>query len=194
MRKIVLASASPRRKELLENIGCKFSVVISDADESGIPKDLDPGTYVRELSLLKATQAAKYVDKNTLVIGADTVVESNGRILGKPKDKEEAFEMLRAMSGKTHYVYTGITVVDTGDMRAVSQYEKTAVTMREIPDREINHYINNFNVLDKAGAYGIQEYASVFVSRIEGDYFNIVGLPLCRLSEMISKEYGEDLV
>lgn len=194
MRKIVLASASPRRKELLENIGCKFSVVISDADESGIPKDLEPGTYVRELSLLKATQAVKHVDKNTLVIGADTVVESGGKILGKPKDKNEAFEMLKAMSGKTHYVYTGITVVDTNDMRAVSQYEKTAVTMREIPDREINYYINNFKVLDKAGAYGIQEYASVFVSRIEGDYFNIVGLPLCRLSEMISKEYGEDLV
>ena len=194
MRKIVLASASPRRKELLENIGCKFSVVISDADESGIPKDLEPGTYVRELSLLKATQAAKHVDKNILVIGADTVVESGGKILGKPKDKNEAFEMLKAMSGKTHYVYTGITVVDTNDMHAVSQYEKTAVTMREIPDREINYYINNFKVLDKAGAYGIQEYASVFVSRIEGDYFNIVGLPLCRLSEMISKEYGEDLV
>ena len=194
MRKIVLASASPRRKELLENIGCKFSVVISDADETNIPKDLEPGTYVRELSLLKASQAAKYVDKNTLVIGADTVVESEGRILGKPKDKIEAFEMLKSMSGKTHYVYTGITVVDTNDMHAVSQYEKTAVTMREIPDREINYYIDNFNVLDKAGAYGIQEYASVFVSRIEGDYFNIVGLPLCRLSEMISKEYGVDLV
>lgn len=194
MGKIVLASASPRRKELLENIGCKFSVVISDADESNIPKDLEPGTYVRELSLLKASQAAKYVDKNTLVIGADTVVESEGRILGKPKDKNEAFEMLKSMSGKTHYVYTGITVVDTNDMHAVSQYEKTAVTMREIPDREINYYIDNFNVLDKAGAYGIQEYASVFVSRIEGDYFNIVGLPLCRLSEMISKEYGVDLV
>lgn len=194
MGKIVLASASPRRKELLENIGCKFSVVISDADETNIPKDLEPGTYVRELSLLKASQAAKYVDKNTLVIGADTVVESEGRILGKPKDKNEAFEMLKSMSGKTHYVYTSITVVDTNDMHAVSQYEKTAVTMREIPDREINYYIDNFNVLDKAGAYGIQEYASVFVSRIEGDYFNIVGLPLCRLSEMISKEYGVDLV
>ena len=194
MRKIVLASASPRRKELLENIGCRFSVVISDADEDQIPKDLEPGTYVRELSLLKATQAAKHVDKNTLVIGADTVVESEGRILGKPKDKNEAFEMLKAMSGNTHYVYTGITVVDTNDMHAVSQYEKTAVTMREISDREINYYINNFKVLDKAGAYGIQEYASVFVSRIEGDYFNIVGLPLCRLSQMISKEYGEDLV
>ena len=134
------------------------------------------------------------MDKNTLVIGADTVVESEGRILGKPKDKNEAFEMLKAMSGNTHYVYTGITVVDTNDMHAVSQYEKTAVTMREISDREINYYINNFKVLDKAGAYGIQEYASVFVSRIEGDYFNIVGLPLCRLSQMISKEYGEDLV
>ena len=194
MRKIVLASASPRRKELLENIGCKFSVVISDADEDNIPKDLDPGTYVCELSLLKATQAAKHVDKNTLVIGADTVVAADGRILGKPVDKKEAFEMLKSMSGKTHYVYTGITVVDTNNMHAVSQYEKTAVTMREISDREINYYINNFSVLDKAGAYGIQEYASVFVSRIEGDYFNIVGLPLCRLSEMISKEYGVDLV
>lgn len=194
MHKIVLASASPRRKELLENIGCRFSVVISDADESSVPKSLEPGMYVSQLSLLKASAAAKHVGKNALVIGADTVVESDGKILGKPKDKNDAFNMLKDMSGKTHFVYTGITVIDTDDMRALSEYEKTAVTFRELSDKEINFYINNFNVLDKAGSYGIQEYASTFVQRIEGDYFNIVGLPVCRLSEMILKEYGKDLV
>jgi len=194
MRKVMLASKSPRRKELLENIGLKFSVLVTDTDESVVPKDLEPGLYVSELSLLKANAAAKFAPENTFVIGADTVVLLDGEILGKPKDREEAFEMLKRMSGRVHSVYTGITVVDTNDMHSVSQYEKTDVTFRELSPREINYYIDNFSVLDKAGSYGIQEYASTFVSRIEGDYFNIVGLPLCRLCTMISKEYGEDLI
>ncbi len=194
MRKIMLASKSPRRKELLENIGVKFSVMITDTDESVVPKDMEPGLYVRELSLLKANAAAAYADSNTFVIGADTVVVIDGTILGKPADRNDAFNMLKRMSGRVHSVYTGVTVVDTNTMHSVSEYEKTDVTFRELSDKEINYYIDNFSVLDKAGSYGIQEYASIFVSKIEGDYFNIVGLPVCRLSTMISKEYGEDLI
>ncbi len=194
MRKIVLASASPRRKELLENLGLKFSVAVSDADESVVPKELEPGLYVRELSLIKAVSVAKICPKNTFVIGADTVVVHNGQILGKPANREEAYSMLRSLSGGEHFVYTGISVVDTDSMHSVSEYEKTTVVMRELTDREINFYIDNFNVLDKAGAYGIQEYASSFVSGIHGDYFNVVGLPVCRLCTLVSKEFGEDLV
>ncbi len=194
MRKVVLASKSPRRRELLENIGLRFAVAVSDTDESQVPKDLEPGLYVRELSLLKANAVAKMCDKNTFIIGADTVVVHNGSILGKPKDRQEAFEMLNALSGDVHYVYTGISVIDTNDMHSVSEYEKTTVRFRSLSEREINHYIDNFSVLDKAGAYGIQEFASIFVEAVNGDYFNIVGLPVCRLCTMISKEYGEDLI
>ncbi len=194
MRKIVLASKSPRRRELLENIGLKFSVIVTDTDEEQVSKDLEPGLYVRELSFLKATSAARFADKDSFVIGADTVVVFEGEILGKPKDKEDAANMLRKLSGKVHSVYTGITVTDTNDMHSVSEYEKTDVSFRELSDREINHYINNFNVLDKAGAYGIQEFASTFVNSVRGDYFNIVGLPVCRLCTLVSKEYGEELV
>ncbi len=194
MRKILLASKSPRRKELLENIGLKFAVCITDTDESVVPKTLEPGLYVCELSLLKANAASRIAGKNAFVIGADTVVVADGQIIGKPKDRDDAFNMLKMLSGKVHSVYTGVTVIDTNDMHCVSQYEKTDVTFRELSDREIYHYIDNFSVCDKAGAYGIQEYASTFVSKIEGDYFNIVGLPVCRLCTMISKEYGEELI
>lgn len=194
MRKKVLASKSPRRRELLENIGLEFDIAICDTDESSVSKELEPGLYVRELSLIKALAAAKLCDKHSFVIGADTVVVHEGEILGKPADRQDAFRMLRKLSGKTHYVYTGVTVVDTDDMHAVSEYEKTAVEFRDITDKEIEYYIDNFDVTDKAGAYAIQEYAGVFVKRIDGDYFNIVGLPLCRLCTLVSKEYGEDLI
>ena len=194
MRKKVLASKSPRRRELLENIGLEFDIAICDTDESSVSKELEPGLYVRELSLIKALAAAKLCDKHSFVIGADTVVVYEGEILGKPADRQDAFRMLRKLSGKTHYVYTGVTVVDTDDMHAVSEYEKTAVEFRDITDKEIEYYIDNFDVTDKAGAYAIQEYAGVFVKRIDGDYFNIVGLPLCRLCTLVSKEYGEDLI
>lgn len=194
MRKIVLASKSPRRRELLENIGLKFDIVVCDTDEDIISKDIDPSLYVRELSFIKASSAVKLCAKNTFVIGADTVVVHEGQILGKPKDRDDAFCMLRSMSGKTHRVYTGISIIDTNDMHAVSEYAMTEVTFRQISDKEINHYIDNFSVMDKAGAYGIQEYAGTFAESINGDYFNIVGLPVCKLITMISKEYGEDLI
>jgi len=194
MRRIVLASKSPRRKELLENIGLKFSIAVCDTDESVVPKDMEPGLYVRELSLIKANAAVRLCGKNTFIIGADTIVTYDGKILGKPKNREDAFNTLKTLSGKVHCVYTGISVIDTNDMHSVSEYEKTEVSFRELSDREINYYIDNFNVLDKAGSYGIQEYASTFVDCVRGDYFNIVGLPVCRLVTMISKEYGEDLI
>lgn len=196
MRRIILASKSPRRKELLENIGLKFDVLVTDADESIVSKNLAPGEYVRELSAIKAKAAAEKIGfEDAFVIGADTVVVSqSGEIIGKPADREDAVNTLKQLSGKVHYVYTGITVINTFRAKVASDFEKTAVTFRELTDREINYYVDNFSVLDKAGSYGIQEYASIFVSKIEGDYFNIVGLPVCRLATMISEEYGEELI
>ena len=191
MKKFVLASKSPRRKELLENIGIKFMVVEGDVDESVVPKSLEPKLYVQELAVLKANSVAKKAGKNTLVIGSDTVVIHNDEVLGKPADLNEAKSMLKSLSGNTHYVYTGVAVLDTDDTKIVSDYEKTAVTFRELSDSEIDYYVSNYRTLDKAGAYGIQEFAGVFVSGIEGDYFNIVGLPLCRLYTLINEEFGE---
>ena len=194
MREIILASKSPRRRELLENIGVRFHIVVSDVDESVVSKELEPGLYVQELALLKAAEVAKHCQKNVFVIGADTVVVMDGEILGKPRDRQDAYNMLKKLSGKTHYVYTGISVVDTNDAHAVAAYESTAVTFKELGEREINYYIDNYNVLDKAGSYAIQEYAGTFVKNINGDYFNIVGLPVCKLCTLVSDEYGEELV
>ena len=149
MKKFVLASKSPRRKELLENIGIKFMVVEGDVDESVVPKSLEPKLYVQELAVLKANSVAKKAGKNTLVIGSDTVVIHNDEVLGKPADLNEAKSMLKSLSGKTHYVYTGIAVLDTDDMKIVSDYEKTAVTFRELSDSEIDYYVSNYRTLDK---------------------------------------------
>lgn len=193
MKKFVLASKSPRRKELLENMGIRFKVIEGDVDESIVPKDLEPGLYVCELAVLKANSIAKKAGKNSIVIGADTVVIHEGRVLGKPKDLTEAFNMLKSLSGKTHEVYTGVAVLDTDSMKIASRYEKTSVTFREITDDEIDFYVEEYHPLDKAGAYGIQEFAGVFVKGIEGDYFNIVGLPMCRLYTLIKEEFGEEL-
>ena len=193
MKKIVLASKSPRRKELLGNIGVKFSVIEGDVDESIVPKNLEPKLYVQELAVLKANSSARKSGKHALVIGADTVVIHDKNVLGKPADLEEARLMLKTLSGDTHYVYTGIAVLDTDSMKIVSDYEKTAVTFRELSDMEIDNYVKKYRPTDKAGAYGIQEFAGVFVSSVEGDYFNIVGLPVCRLYTLIKEEFGEEL-
>lgn len=193
MKKIVLASGSPRRKELLKSIGIKFATAVSDVDESSISKDLEPGLYVRELALLKANSVAKNIGRNALIIGADTIVCHDGKILGKPSDAEEAYLMLKSLSDDVHVVYTGIAVLDTDTMNIVSQYEKTLVYFRKLSDIEIRNYVKKYNPIDKAGAYGIQEFAAVFAERIEGDYYNIVGLPLCKLYTLIVNEFGEEI-
>lgn len=192
MYSYILASKSPRRKELLENIGMTFSVVESSFDESTVSKELEVPLYVQELALCKAMSLVKESPKDCLIIGADTVVEFNGQILGKPADRGEAIEMLSNLSGNVHYVYTGVAVVRSNDAKSSASYEKTAVYFDNISREEIEYYVDNFSVLDKAGAYGIQEYAGVFVKKIEGDYFNIVGLPVCLLYKIISKEFGEE--
>ena len=188
-RKIVLASKSPRRAELLKNIKTEFEIRVSDADESKIPKDLHPKMYVQELAVLKSTSVAPLCSKNSLVIGADTVVVYNDEIIGKPKDREDAVRILSMLSGRTHCVYTGFSVTDAKSGHTVSGYEKTEVRFKNLTIDEIESYTDVEPPYDKAGAYGIQGRASLFAESIEGDFFNVVGLPLCALNNLLIKEF-----
>ena len=190
---IILASASPRRKELLLNAGYSFTVEQGTFDEDNVSKELPVTMYVQQLALFKACSVAKYTRKNALVIGADTVVyKSDFGIMGKPCDREEAFNMLKNLSNTHHSVYTGISVVRTKDFKIVTDSVETLVYFKKLSDEEIYYYIDNYRPFDKAGAYGIQEYASRFVDKIDGDYFNVVGLPVSRLDSLIKKEFVEE--
>ena len=180
---IILASQSPRRKELLTRIGLTFRVSAPDVDESVEP-GLSPADTVEELSLRKARAAAKTLGPDDLIIAADTVVALDGAILGKPRDGDDAFAMLSALSGREHRVYTGVTVLQGA--RAVTQHEVTAVTFRELSPDEIRGYIDIGEPMDKAGAYGIQGVGALLVSGIRGDYSNVMGLPVFRLGRILS--------
>ncbi len=187
--KFVLASKSPRRRDILSSVGLDFKIMESDVDESKISKDLPPRFYVQELAMLKSTDIASKLSAGHLVIGADTVVVSDGKIVGKPKDFNEAFEMLSSFSDKSHTVVSGISVTNTDDMTTVTDFCETEVYFYPMTDEEITDYINTYKPYDKAGAYGIQEYAGVFVKKIDGDYYNVVGLPLSTLYRLLKKEF-----
>ena len=189
MKYIVLASNSPRRRELLENIGLKFKVIPDNTPE---PKDenMQPFELVTFLAKFKGENISKKIDDEALIISADTVVAINGEILGKPHSKEEAFEMLSKLSGNTHCVYTGVCVLDKSTGKSVNFYEKTEVSFKSLDIDEINDYINTEEPMDKAGAYGIQNIGSIFVEGINGDYFNVVGLPVCRLCKVLKEDFG----
>ena len=170
---IILASQSPRRKELLGQMGLRgFKITSPEVDET-VEEHMPPAQVVEELSRRKALAVAGHADPDDLIIAADTVVALEGAVLGKPADQRDAFAMLSALSGNRHYVYTGLTVIQ-GD-QVVTQHEYTTVTFR-----------------DKAGAYGIQGLGAMLVSGIEGDYFNVVGLPIFRLSRILAG-FGLDL-
>ena len=190
MMKFILASKSPRRREILENIGLEFQIVESSVDESVISKDLAPHIYVQELAMLKSTDVASRFSKGHLVIGSDTVVVANNSIIGKPGNYDEAFSMLKLLSGNVHTVVSGISVTNTDNMTTVTDYCMTEVFFSKISDDEISNYINTYRPLDKAGAYGIQEYAGVFVEKINGDFYNVVGLPLNKLYCLLKREFG----
>lgn len=192
MSEIILASASPRRSELMKNMGLDFSVVVSDADESAADKSVPPGIYVQELAFLKAAGAAKKLTKrrDKIVIAADTIVVSgDGRVLGKPEDEKDAFDILRALSGVTHKVYTGYCVMRLSDGKTVCENVCTDVTFRELSDERIERYIKTGEPMDKAGAYGIQQLGALLVKSINGDYFNVVGLPVGELAKTLEEEF-----
>lgn len=187
---MILASRSPRRAAILARMGFRFSVRVRSVDET--IRSHDPEPYVLELSVRKAA-AVRSDCTGALIIGADTVVFHNGRILGKPSGPEEAAAMLRGLSGATHQVYTGFALLHP-DGRAVQDCVVTDVTFRALADWEIRRYVVTGEPLDKAGAYGIQGGAGVFVDRIDGCYYNVVGFPVARFHEKLSGLVGEDTV
>lgn len=183
MKHIILASASPRRKEILELADLKFDVMPSDAQE--ITTKTAPNEVVMEIASLKAKDIYKKSEKQSMIVGADTVVAYQGQILGKPTDEADAKRMLTMLSGQTHEVYTGVCVIEDGKTKTF--YEETKVTFYEISDEQIDHYIKTGEPMDKAGSYGIQGKAAVFIKGIEGDYYNVVGFPIARFLQEITK-------
>ncbi|OGC84902.1 MAG: septum formation protein Maf [candidate division Zixibacteria bacterium RBG_16_43_9] len=184
-KKFVLGSSSPRRAELLRKAGINFVVVVPEnINEEQVSSD--PVSHVLELSRKKAENVAKKV-RDSIILGADTIVVLNGEILGKPKDSEEAFKMLKKLSGKEHKVYTGISLVDKKEGKTLSGYQLTKVKFNQLKDKEIKDYIDTGEPLDKAGAYGIQGMGNFLVEKIEGDLDNVIGLPLRKLEELLIK-------
>lgn len=181
--KIILASASPRRRELLERIGLTdFIVRVPDVEES-FPEGLTPEETVKFISREKADAAAALCGADDIVITADTMVFLDRRRLGKPRDEQDALDMLTALQGRKHVVCTGVTVRRGGD--SLTEAESTNVFFRPADEEALRRYIRTGEPMDKAGAYGIQERGALLVERLEGDYFNVMGLPVLRLSRML---------
>lgn len=181
---LYLASASPRRAQLIKLLGAKHVVISPTHVDETHDGNLAPAEYVEQLALDKAKALLPKLPENEqgIIIGADTTVVLENAILGKPNDVDDAKAMLHRLSGNTHIVYTGVAIVDSATGKEHSFVEKTFVTFRELSDKEIADYVASGSPMDKAGSYGIQEdHGAVFVSRIEGDYYNVVGLPLCSL-------------
>lgn len=185
MKNIILASASPRRVELLKLLNLEFKVIPSKIDES-INEKMSKEEIVQTLAYEKAADIAKHLNDDELVIGADTIVVKNG-VLGKPNSVEHAFTMLRMLQGEWHEVLTGIAVIDSSTSKFILGYESTRVKMKKLSDEKINSYIKTGEPMDKAGAYGIQGLGSILIERIEGCYFNVVGLPLFKLSTIMEE-------
>lgn len=185
--KIILASKSPRRKYLLEQAGIQFTVIPSDIDESKIPVS-KPSEYVQTLAEAKANEISRsYPEK--VIIGADTIVVIDGTILGKPKSKDQAREMLKKLSGQTHQVFTGFSIQCRETEEVYSATVKTDVIFKDLTSKEIEWYINTNEPFDKAGSYAIQGLGTFLVKKINGSYTNVVGLPVCEVIEiLIEKE------
>lgn len=188
-KRIILASASPRRKELMAQAGYEFEIQVSHKEEVYVSDT--PEEIVKELALLKAKDIASQNEQRDLVvIGADTVVAYKGAILGKPGSEEEAFQMIRDFQGDRHQVYTGVAILhydENGKEEVVNHAVKTEVYVNAMSDEEIQKYIQNDNVLDKAGSYGIQSGFAVHIEKIEGDYCNVVGLPISYIYQELKK-------
>ena len=185
MSRIILASASPRRRELLERLSLPELIIRPARGEERMPDTDDPAEIVRTLSRQKAEEVARDFEKSDVIIAADTIVWFEGRALGKPKDAADAAAMLRRLSGRTHSVFTGVCVI-SGDS-LLSEAEESLVRFRQMSEKEIASYVASGEPMDKAGAYGAQGLGGLFVERIEGSFSNVIGLPMCRLGNMLKK-------
>ena len=181
---MILASASPRRKEILENFGFSFKTIVKNIDETSDKTRAEE--KILEIAEKKARAAAiDFPDEN--IVGADTVVVVDGKILGKPKDEKEAFSMLKSLSGRSHEVITAFSFININKNISYSDYEITKVYFKNLTDDEINWYINTKEPMDKAGAYGIQGKGAFFVEKIEGDFFSVMGFPLGKFVRFLNK-------
>ena len=184
--KLILASASPRRKELLGKIGLEFDIIPAKGEEV-VTKNL-PWEVVEELSFQKAKEIADMQKEECIVIGSDTIVAKEEKIMGKPKDEAEAYQMLSEIAGNVHQVYTGVTLIRTGkEPKVITFAEKTHVHLYPMSDKEIYSYIATKDPMDKAGAYGIQGDFAIHVKGIEGDYYNVVGLPIGKVYQELKQ-------
>jgi septum formation protein len=188
-QKIILASASPRRRELLAQIGLEFEVKVSNKEE--VYTSTKPQKIVEELALMKAENVAEGVElKNTIVIGADTIVVRDEEILGKPKNEDHAYEILLSLQGRAHEVYTGVAILsynNAGEKEIINHAVETKVHVHEMSEEEIRAYIATGDPMDKAGAYGIQGSFAAYIDGIEGDYYNVVGLPVSYVYQCLKK-------
>lgn len=197
MYKIILASGSPRRKEILAQAGVDFEVMVSNVSEESDMKE--PALLVEELAAVKAEAIEQEItieNEKILILSADTLVFLEGTPLGKPKDKEDAYRMLRNLSGREHEVYTGVSVIikrEEGIRKQLIFHQRSIVKVAELTDEEINNYLATGEAFDKAGAYGIQGSFAIHIERIEGEYYNIVGLPISKIYHELLKE-GIDIV
>ena len=182
---IYLASGSPRRKMLLEKIGIKFQVINPITEELS-ERGIDPEIYVKNTAIQKAKSVESKIEEG-IIIAADTIVVKDNEILGKPSNRQDALRMLKILNGTAHFVYTAVVVLDKKSGHMELEGEKTKVEMRKLDNKEIQKYINSGEPMDAAGAYKIQEGAASFIKRIEGCYYNVVGLPLATLIEMLKK-------
>ena len=186
---VILASQSPRRRELLERMGItQFKIIPARGEEKADP-GLSPDRLVEELSRQKAAEIAAQADGADVVIAADTVVALDGKVLGKPRDEEDAFAMLSALQGRQHQVYTGLTV--RRGAQSATLHEMALVTFRPLTGEEIRAYIATGEPMDKAGAYGIQGYGALLVEGVSGDFYTVMGLPVCRLGGLL-RQFGID--
>lgn len=180
MKNIVLASKSPRRKELLEMLNFEFEILTKNQEEIYNPNDL-PENIVKSLAFQKADSIKDLVSNEKIIIGADTIVYFDGIVLGKPKDKDDAIKMLNMLSGKIHSVYTGVCLMSKD--KNITFFDETKVYFKKIDSKDLKMYVDTLEPMDKAGSYGIQGFAGVFVEKIEGEYFNVMGLPISKLYE-----------
>ena len=188
MGKIILGSSSPRRADILEKLKLDFEIIPSSYVEPHDQTDFSYA-YVEDLAYNKALDVAKKISEEALVIGADTIVVLDNKILGKPKDKNDAYKMWQDLSGKTHFVVTSIAVINSKNLKSKVKSTTTYVTFENLTNEQIEYYIENYKPFDKAGAYGIQELPQGYVKSFEGSFDNVIGLPVETLLELLNEDY-----